>query len=355
MADAFASLVWDEIKPGNQSNTSLGAQQQQQQQKSQLAGIGNSDSFGRLAAAGGTSSNAIPTRSIPSRASPAPARGVSSPSNGDPFGGLIAFGGSPNINMSMADRRAHAEREKRERERKERQKLDSQAALWDQLDGNLSISSSKASSRAVSPAPIGLPARSPPNPLPPAGLKTNPNVNRSPGSKLGSGDLFWNLSTANNANGTSRTASPAVPSYRQSPAIPSRISSGRSEPTLASSSVYKPQSNNTSSDAWSMLDVLAAPKPVPAAVPKPDDPFDLDFLAESPKIPTAPSNPILRSQTRTPGEFDFNESEHSSRHVHTDDDILGDLAKPVEEVVQSSSQRNSRAVCSLFFHYNILS
>jgi len=349
--DAFADLAWDTSKANNAKNATLGAQQKTQAtlQPSTSSSV---DSFGRLAAAGTGQPHPMGMKVAQPRpigvgsASSIGARSGSSGSNGDPFSGLFARGGSPNINMSMADRRAHAEREKRERERREREKLDAQGAMWDQLDGHLSANASNAGSRTVSPSPalftanpaVGISSRSHAAATPPLGLKTNPGV-KVPTSHNTTGDLFWSMHHSPPSS-TSRATSP----LRASPAI------RQSTPTIDSLLSVKPSPSVTqSNDAWSQLDALIAPKPAPAIGSRPlaaaaSDPFDMDFLTEpSPVAPTPP-----RSRARTPGDFDFNEKEDLDESPSDEDDILGDLAKPVAEV-----RTQSPAVSAFFPLYSL--
>ncbi|CCA71136.1 related to SWA2-Clathrin-binding protein required for normal clathrin function and for uncoating of clathrin-coated vesicles [Serendipita indica DSM 11827] len=317
--DAFAGLAWDEPKAGNK-NTTLGAQQTRQLTPSQFSqSSSTNDVFGRLAAAGQPAAVPKPANGIGSHIN-IPSRNVSTPqmansSGGDPFSGLFARGGSPNINMSMADRRAHAEREKRDKERREREKVEAQGAMWDQFENTFSTGNSNVNSRTASPSPAILAARSHGVSTPPIGLKTNPGVAKVAASPPSGTDLFWSMHHSPQA-GSSRTGSPAI--LPQRPGTGSRQHSGQSLDALATAT----QTNDT----WSQLDALAAPKPSPAVRSPPSalDPFDVDLLSGTSSSQPLATPPI--SRTRSPGDFDFNERDDGAV---SEDDILGDLAKPV--------------------------
>ena len=217
--------------------------------------------------------------------------------------------------MSMADRRAHAERERRDKERREREKVEAQGAMWDQFENTFSAGNSNTNSRTASPSPAILAARSHGVSTPPVGLKTNPGLAKVAASPPSGTDLFWSMHHSPQS-GSSRTSSPAI--LPQRPATGSRQHSGQSLDALATAA----QKN----DAWSQLDALVAPRPSPAVRSPPPtlDPFDVDLLSGTPSSQPLPTPPI--SRTRTPGDFDFNEQDDGAV---SEDDILGDLAKPV--------------------------
>ncbi|CAL1699913.1 unnamed protein product [Somion occarium] len=102
-------------------------------------------------------------------------------------------------------------------------------------------------------------------------------------------------------------------------------------------------------DDW--LSDFAAPKPtVSSANPSSGSLLaDLDDFTSVPSQPTPPE-PLRRSSTS--GDFDFGDSDHGLLNEHSDDedDILGDLSKPVDQVrqritapSQPSSGQRSRA------------
>ncbi|KIM32629.1 hypothetical protein M408DRAFT_326409 [Serendipita vermifera MAFF 305830] len=334
--DAFAGLAWDEPKSQKPQNATLGSQHQRQLTPAQSSLSSSSDSFGKLASAGqhipispkpthytsnGSASTAIPTSG----------RATTNQSGGDPFSGLFARGGSPNVNMSMADRRAHAERERREKERREKEKLDAQGAMWDQLDSTFSANGSKPTSRVASPSPAIFSTRANAAASPPIGLKTNPGVKTATSPPLNT-DLFWSMHHSP-PSASSGTSSPALVPQRVTPSTrPLQPSSNSILEQLGS----RPTPTSSHRNSWSQLDALAAPKPSAASTSQPTaglDPFDLDFLEETDSPipqPTSHQPTPPRSRARTPGDFDFNERSFDSGVSTDEDDILGDLAKPVE-------------------------
>jgi len=356
--DAFADLAWGtENQARKPQNNTLGAQQQGQLTAARSSLSSSTDSFGKLAAAG----QLHPVSSKPPQqhgynepsniAIPTATRGTANSSSGDPFSGLFARGGSPNINMSMADRRAHAERERRERERREKEKLEVQGAMWDQLDSTLSASGSNTHSRTASPSPAIFPTRTNAVVSPPVGLKTNPGA-KTPASPSGGGDFFWSMHHSPQPVSL-RTSSPALVPRRPTP--PTRTSSQSGE--YLGSKQLSPASSQKS-DAWSYLDVLAAPRPSLASTAQPSaalDPFDLDFLSglDEPSQPISHQPTPPRSRARTPGDFDFNEKESFGGGVSTDeDDILGDLAKPVGRTATPEVMMKPALVHTFFSLYN---
>lgn len=359
--DAFAGLAWDDSRSQKSQNNTLGAQQQRQLTPAQSSLSSSSDLFGKLASAGQLHPIAPkPSQHTlnggPSVAIPAANRGAANSAGGDPFGGLFARGGSPNINMSMADRRAHAERERRERERREKEKLEAQGAMWDQLDSTFSANGSNAHSRTGSPSPAILQTRTNAVASPPPGLKTNPGVKAATSPPPPSGtDLFWSMHHSPQS-ASSRTSSPAL--------VPQRLATStrtvpRSGPLLELGSKSLSPQTSQRDDAWSQIDVLAAPRPSLASTTRPAaglDPFDLDFLSgvdESPNQPISHQPTPPRSRARTPGDFDFNERESFDSGVSTDeDDILGDLAKPVVERVSTPEVITRAAPVSMYLSWN---
>lgn len=352
--DAFADL-WNNstgTSGQNSGDATLGAKQQQQQLSNQpvrsMQATPSNDAFSKLASAGTLAgpprqptprtSGAVPIAPASARHNGSPSTSTSPRTGGDPFSGLLSLGPSTNVNMSMADRRAHAERERREREKREKARVEAQGAMWDQLDGALSGTSSVTNSRAVSPIPApSLRPTSAATTLPPPGLKTNPGVKPSP--PISSTDIFWNLNAPlqNIHAVSSRNASPAlVP--QGAPPNPAQAH-GRSSPTFAGiSSQRSPPLPSTNAaggpdDDWLNLDAIA-PTASPAA-PTPrrpnqtSDPFGFDLLdsSSSKDLFVSPAG----SRPRTPGDFDFTSREDLEESTE-DDDILGDLAKPIDEV-----------------------
>ena len=351
--DAFADL-WNNssgTSGQNAGDATLGAKQQQlsnQPVRSMQATPPANDAFSRLASAGSPAtpprqptprtSAAVPIAPASSRHNGSPSMSGSPRPSGDPFSGLLSLGTSTNVNMSMADRRAHAERERREREKREKARVEAQGAMWDQLDGALSGNSSVTNSRAVSPVPTpSLRLASAPTTLPPPGLKTNPGVKPSP--PISNSDIFWSLNAPlqNIHAVTSRNASPALVPQR-APPNPAPVH-GRSSPTFADISTQPPlpvPSNNASGGPdsdWLNLDGIASEAtpaaPTPRRPNQTSDPFGFDLLDSSSNKGSFGSP--AGSRSRTPGDFDFGSREDLEQSAE-DDDILGDLAKPIDEV-----------------------
>jgi len=238
----------------------------------------------------------------------------------------------------MADRRAHAERERREREKREKARVEAQGAMWDQLDGALSGNSSVTNSRAVSPIPTpSLRLASAATTLPPSGLKTNPGVKPSP--PISNSDIFWSLNAPlqNIHTVASRNVSPALvplpappnppPAHGRSSPTFADISTQRSPPLSATNASGGPDDDLLNLDAIASNATPAAPTPRrPNQTP---DPFGFDLLDSSPNKENLGSP--AGSRARTPGDFDFGSKDNLEQSAE-DDDILGDLAKPIEEV-----------------------
>ena len=351
--DAFADL-WNNssgTSGQNVGDVTLGAKQQQlssQPVRSMQATPPANDAFSRLASAGSLASPprqptprtsaAVPIAPASSRHSGSSSMSGSPRPSGDPFSGLLSLGPSTNVNMSMADRRAHAERERREREKREKARVEAQGAMWDQLDGALSGTSSVTNSRAVSPVPTpSLRLASAATTLPPPGLKTSPGVKPSP--PISNSDIFWSLNAPlqNIHAVASRNASPALVPQRAPPnPAPAH---GRSSPTFMDISTPQPlpvPSNNASggpdNDLLSLDGTVSKATPAAPTPRRPNqtsDPFSFDLLGSSSnnELFVSPAG----SRSRTPGDFDFGSGEDLEQSTE-DDDILGDLAKPIDEV-----------------------
>ena len=84
-------------------------------------------------------------------------------------------------------------------------------------------------------------------------------------------------------------------------------------------------------DDWGLSDFVA---PQPQCISQ-KKPWDIDDFDSS-----SPSDPQLLPRSRTRGDFDFGDREDGLLRSHSDDgndDILGDLGRPVD-VVRASSQ-----------------
>ncbi|KAF9516794.1 hypothetical protein BS47DRAFT_1314950 [Hydnum rufescens UP504] len=143
------------------------------------------------------------------------------------------------------------------------------------------------------------------------------------------------------------------PSYYHSPLLTpvSRPASGATSSSMPITTLDLP-----TKEAWADFDVLVpstadveVKSPIPArpfASPTGNNPNLFDFASfDEPAVPPASSRsppPPLRSET--PGDFDFGDREYrdtllneADDHDEPDDDILGDLARPVESVVRRPS------------------
>lgn len=97
-------------------------------------------------------------------------------------------------------------------------------------------------------------------------------------------------------------------------------------------------------DDWSSSDSIA-PQPQSTSQKKPAGTlWDLDDFDSS-----SHSNPPIPPRPRTPGDFDFGDREDSLLETHSggsSDDILGDLARPVDGVKSSSRNQSTHATPS---------
>ena len=88
-------------------------------------------------------------------------------------------------------------------------------------------------------------------------------------------------------------------------------------------------------DDWGLSDFVA-PQPQSISQKKPTKSlWDIDDFDSS-----SPSDPQLLPRSHTPGDFDFGDHEDGLLRSHSDDgndEILGDLGRPVD-VVRASSQ-----------------
>ncbi|KAI0711020.1 hypothetical protein C8T65DRAFT_739591 [Cerioporus squamosus] len=104
-----------------------------------------------------------------------------------------------------------------------------------------------------------------------------------------------------------------------------------------------PQPASALDDDWGFGDLTSQPAAAPATTGKAAPASDLlgfdDFTpASSSRKPSPPAPP----RSGTPGDFDFGDREDGLLGSHSDDDdILGDLGKPVEQLVAKRSTRNT--------------
>lgn len=304
----FSELLWTDSKPKPKVSDTMGSRlaNTPPQQNSRPY-----DSFSALASA------LRPTYQIPNSNGSQPSihNRVSTPSripastnaasnNQDAFGSLLSLGNTSRANLSIAERQAKADQDRREEELKKAKELQAQSAFWDRYD-----SDSKTLSTNGPTIPTG-PSLSP---------------------KLLSSSILTPVSRP--ASGA--TASP----------------------------LPRPSSDCLARDAWADFDVLtnsaadvAVKSPIPErlvhnATGNDANLFDFGSFDE-PIVTRAESrspHPPLRSGT--PGDFDFGDREYGDALLDKadgrsefDDDILGDLAKPVELVPRGPSPS---IVCAL--------
>ncbi|KZP00280.1 hypothetical protein CALVIDRAFT_548511 [Calocera viscosa TUFC12733] len=238
------------------------------------------DSFSLLSSAPGsrTLTPSLPLHRPTSAASST--RPPSAPRNGDAFSTLMSFGGSAaaSSQLSLADRQAKIEQERKERERKQHEEHKAQGAFWDRFGGDdlLAPSPAPAASTSRTSTPALEPMR--PSPIP------EPATNPAPSASNG-----FDLLDFDSLGGPSSSAPASKPaSVRVSPAAAAIL-----------------------------------------------DPFDFDALdrpVSGSGSLSAPKGPSPRSTT--PGSFDFGDRE-DNRWLDNDDDdeddILGALSRPVTE------------------------
>ncbi|KAG2147452.1 uncharacterized protein EDB93DRAFT_1282152 [Suillus bovinus] len=137
-----------------------------------------------------------------------------------------------------------------------------------------------------------------------------------------------------------RQATPSHPSPSRSPQVDLDFSA------FASSSTTTVKSP-VGYDGWSSHD-STAPQPQTASQKKPAGTlWDLDDFDSS-----SHSNSPIPPRSRTPGDFDFGDRDDGLLETHSDDsndDILGDLARPVDAVKPSS-----RFPCRFCTHHSLI-
>ncbi|KAK7056238.1 auxilin-like clathrin-binding protein required for normal clathrin function [Paramarasmius palmivorus] len=302
MSDSFADL-WNSTTPAKSNNAqSLGSLSKTTSTNSINTTRRQNDLFSQLSSTGSQSS-ASSSRSVTpgfsaaasKAASPPPATSRGGGPSGDAFSGLFSngFGSQSTANMTMAQRAAQAEKERREKllqEQKERQK---QASAWAGLDS------------------LG-------------GTGTNLySANNSSSTPLADDEDDWGFGSTSKAAAFSENKSSA-PS-------PSPRALKPSIPTPAKSTTPIPDD-----DDWGLGDFGSATnnKQSTPAVSKPQGSlWDLDSFNDTP-------SKAQPERIDSPGkDFDFGDREDdlfggSSRNVAGDDadDILGDLGKPVDAI-----------------------
>jgi hypothetical protein len=272
MSESFSDL-WTSSNP---------VKSQQPQLKTLAAAVNNSanasrrttpDAFSMLASAGSSQPNSRPI--TPSFIRQQPSSKPPTSNAGDAFGGLVSFGDSTSRDdgLTIAERAAKADRERKEKLEREQAALKSQGSFWDQYEGAPTLAPSK-------PAPS--------KPAVPA--------------KFNGG---WDLDFL-----TSDPIPPPQPSQTAE--------------------------TNGRTAAWN-LDFMSSEPTVSVTPPtaKPSrDIFDIDELATLGAVQQTRSNEP--SRTNTPGSFDFGDREDALLEDGDDEDILGSLARPIEVVRRAS-------------------
>ncbi|TFY66926.1 hypothetical protein EVG20_g4179 [Dentipellis fragilis] len=281
MSDSFADL-WNSAGPAKpaQQAVKLGA----------AAATGSTvsrrpqyDAFAMLASTGTNPNSRSTTPSGASMSSQKPsAKPITSTSSGDAFSGLFSNGfgeASANANLSIAERAAKVERERREalmkQQAKHQEAAKQHAHTWAGLDGLESLAKS-TSTPAPAPPPVAQ-------------------------------DDDWLFGSAPPAK----------------PAASVKVTAA-------------------TEDDWGLDDFVSHPAPSKSVTPvqpsQPKSVWDLDDLTSSSKPVSGPSHSNSRShgasRSSTPGDFDFGDREDAllDDNSQDEDDILGDLARPAHEV-----------------------
>ncbi|EMD40300.1 hypothetical protein CERSUDRAFT_110907 [Gelatoporia subvermispora B] len=281
MSDSFADL-WNSTAPTKQPAPprKLGALTPSTPASQQP----RNDVFSMLAAAG--TSSATTSRSIspagpvkptsnatPARPSPAPA----SSGSGDVFssllsGTLVSSSNANGANLTIAQRAARAEQERKQQLQGQGTATRQQPSAWDGLDALGGFSGGAQASSLSSP---------------------------SPSTASHTEDTAWNFGLQ--VTQPAKTSSPAPPVE----------------------------------DDWGLEDFAPPPASTKASAPVSQNAslFSLDDFASAPAAPAVQSPHIRVSRSSTPGDFDFGDREDGllANASDDEDDILGDLAKPVTQ------------------------
>jgi len=113
-------------------------------------------------------------------------------------------------------------------------------------------------------------------------------------------------------------------------------SAQRSPPTLPTRPVVATRvSEKSDEDVWGIEDFVSAPTKSSPSTERPKNIWDLDALAS-----TAESAATIPSRSNTPGDFDFGDREDRQLDNSSQDeeDILGDLARPVDSIAKFPPQ-----------------
>ncbi|KIJ55106.1 hypothetical protein M422DRAFT_23757 [Sphaerobolus stellatus SS14] len=220
--------------------------------------------------------------------------------NNDAFGGLVSLGGSSSSrddNLTIAERAARAEQEHKRLLEKDTAAFKSQGSFWDKFE-----SSTPSSQPAPAPAKAQAPAWDDFDVL------SAPPAQSKPVASSNNGDLLSDFDFL----GSGSQATPAMPP--------------KAKPDISAS-------NNN--DLLSDFDLLGSPSYAPPSTQSRNrSPFDEPTSSLSSLSPAAGP-----SRTDTPGSFDFGNREDG---LDDEDDILGDLAKPIEAVRKPTRETVTR-------------
>ncbi|ESK97759.1 uba ts-n domain protein [Moniliophthora roreri MCA 2997] len=300
MSDSFADL-WNTTTPAK-SNLSAQSLASLSKTTTTSSTINNStrrqnDLFSQLSSVSPSSSRSVTPGSNTSKPlSPPPATTSKVGSGGDAFSGLFSSSnglgsGQSTANMTMAQRAAQAEKEKREKLLQEQAARKKEASAWEGLD---SLGGSGMMNRTSS---------------------TNSN-------SFADEDDDWGFGSTAKASAFSQNKSSA-------PSPSPRPKSSVNLPTPAKSSTPIPDD-----DDWGLGNFGSSSASKPANSPAPASSnskpqgslWDLDAF-----------NDIPPSRIDSPGkDFDFGDREDGPVGFQ-DDDILGDLGKPVDTIPKHSS------------------
>jgi hypothetical protein len=168
--------------------------------------------------------------------------------------------------------------------------------------------------------------------------------------------------TASRAAPDATSASPA-PYFDPTPLLQPSILQPASRPGSAASAQNATNNSPLSSDPWGTFDTLASADatikaPTPSRVAQQtrsavDDLFDFgEFGQQLPSTANQTDSSPRVSRRTSPGDFDFGNREYSGDSLlnggnSDEDDILGDLAKPVDQIPSGTASRTSN-VSTLF-------
>ncbi|OCH94467.1 hypothetical protein OBBRIDRAFT_769484 [Obba rivulosa] len=290
MADSFADL-WNSTAPTKQPEPprKLGALTP----NASTSQPPRNDVFSMLAAAG--SSSNVASRSIspagparPTVNAPAPAKSSQLPVSpgGDAFssllpGTLVASSRADWANLTIAERAARTEQERKQQSQQPNAATRQQSSAWDGLD---------ALGGFAGVVQTGSPSAA--------------TANHAE-------DIAWNF--------------------------------GALQPIQASHSPQSSSPAPPVEDDWGLVDFAKPPQETKASAPpsRSVSLFDLDDFAVAPAAPATESPHIQVTRSSTPGDFDFGDREDGLlANTSDDDDILGELGRPISQTRPAPSNHD---------------